>query len=238
MSKVDTAIITAVASEAKPIVAKLGLTRDGHTFAGSPSWSGKVDHHSVILTTTGMGRQRAAEATESLLDRFTPNGVLIAGLAGALDPQLYVRDIVIPDTLIDTVTGNRYAHETGGETKRLITVDRVIAAPAEKMRIHEEHDAALVDMESAVIAGLCESHGVPWLCIRAVLDVADETLPAWLGGCVGPYGKPRPVKTALQALLHPLDLATLTRTALHAPAAAQALADALPPLLSAAASHR
>lgn len=231
MSKVDTAIITAVASEAKPIVAKLKLTRDGHTFAGSPSWSGKVDHHSVILTTTGMGRQRAAAATESLLDRFTPSGVLIAGLAGGLDPKLYSRSIVIPDTLIDTVTDNRYAHETKGESKRLITVDRVVASPAEKKQLHEEHAAAIVDMESAVIAELCESHDVPWLCIRAVLDVANETLPAWLGGCVGPYGKPRSIRTALQAVLHPLDLASFTRTALHAPAAAKALADALPPLL-------
>jgi len=232
MSTVHTAIITAVASEAKPIVGKLKLTRDAHTFAGSPSWSGKVDHHSVILTTTGMGRDRAAAATESLLDRFTPAGVLIAGLAGALDPQLYVRDIIIPDTLIDTVTGNRYAHETEGESKRLITVDRVISSPAKKQQLHDEYQAAIVDMESAVIAGLCESHDVPWLCIRSVLDVANEILPAWLSRCVDAYGKPRPIMTALQAMLHPLDLASFTRTALHAPGAAKALADALPPLLA------
>ncbi|MFC4598804.1 5'-methylthioadenosine/adenosylhomocysteine nucleosidase [Cohnella hongkongensis] len=49
----------------------------------------------VVLTRSGVGKVNAAVCTQILIDRFGADAVLFTGVAGAVDPQLDIGDIVI-----------------------------------------------------------------------------------------------------------------------------------------------
>ncbi len=55
-------------------------------------------------------------------------------------------------------------------------MDRVIASPAEKQLLAREHRAVAVDMESAALAEPCRQAGVPFGCVRCVLDDGEMRL--------------------------------------------------------------
>jgi adenosylhomocysteine nucleosidase len=85
----------------------------------------------------------------------------------------------------------------------LISARQLADTPAEKRRLLELLDArdgnapilqgppsgargvrlAAVDLESAAYARAAVEAGVPWLCVRAISDTAEEALPALLNRC-------------------------------------------------------
>src|SRR5205814_10328916 len=107
----------------------------------------------VSIHVSGVGRKRAREAAERLIDS-RPALVVAAGFCGALKPSLRVGDIV--------------------ESPRIVTADHLVSDPAEKRRLGESHDA--VDMESSAVAEVCAARGVPFLAVRAVSDCVDTAL--------------------------------------------------------------
>jgi adenosylhomocysteine nucleosidase len=128
------------------------------------------DHVSTHVT--GVGRRRAGTAAERVLTGPLPRLVIAAGFCGALVAELQVGDVV---------------------TDRIITVDRLVADPAEKRRLAESHHAVAVDMESDTVAEVCRASGIPFLAVRAVSDAVDTTLSPQLvrllsGGHVSPLG--------------------------------------------------
>lgn len=126
----------------------------------------------VSVHVSGVGRKNAAEATRRLLRDSSPPRVVAAGFCGALLPSLRVGDVVC--------------------SPRILTVDHLVADPAEKRRLAERHQAEAVDMESAAVAEVCEAHGVPFRAVRAVSDTVDTALSPELvrllsGGNVSPW---------------------------------------------------
>jgi adenosylhomocysteine nucleosidase len=61
---------------------------------------GRVDGHAVVLTEAGCGKVASALVGSLLLDRFGCRGLVFSGVAGGLDPDLAIGDIVIADELI------------------------------------------------------------------------------------------------------------------------------------------
>jgi len=49
----------------------------------------------VVLTRSGVGKVNAAVCTQILIDKFGADAVLFTGVAGAVDPELNIGDIVI-----------------------------------------------------------------------------------------------------------------------------------------------
>lgn len=89
------------------------------------------------------------------------------GIAGALDPALRPGDVVIDgDT---TVPGAIRGSIIGG--------DRIVATAAEKAALRRETGATAVDMETHIAARVAARHGLPFLAIRAISDIADGDLP-------------------------------------------------------------
>ncbi|MFA7236558.1 MAG: hypothetical protein WC058_06825 [Phycisphaeraceae bacterium] len=107
----------------------------------------------------------------------------------------------------------------------LFTADHLIATPVEKSRLRQQTAAHAVDMESAAVAAVCDALHIPWLCLRAVSDTADQSLPAYLADMVDPLGRPRPLAALRQLLPHPSRLRTLTQIARRSRAAVDALAE-------------
>lgn len=61
---------------------------------------GELDGHSVVLAAAGMGKVNAALVATLLADRFGCRAIIFTGVAGGLDPQLGIGDIVIADRVV------------------------------------------------------------------------------------------------------------------------------------------
>lgn len=100
--------------------------------------------------------------------------ILSSGLAGALDPELMVGDIVLDgpavfvERLLTAVPEARVGPVQGSD----VPVG-TIAAKAEARR----SGAIAVDMESQIARRVAERHGLPCLVARVISDRADQALP-------------------------------------------------------------
>ncbi|NQU20679.1 MAG: hypothetical protein HQ567_05300 [Candidatus Nealsonbacteria bacterium] len=141
----------------------------------------------VAIVRCGAGGKAAAKATEALISGHQPRWVLAAGLAGGLSAELKRHDILMVDHLVDTA-GNRLeidlkvdresiATLPGVRIGRLLSADRIIRRPDEKLALGRQHDAVAVDMESFAVAEVCRRRKVPLLAVRVINDTADEELP-------------------------------------------------------------
>jgi adenosylhomocysteine nucleosidase len=64
-------------------------------FAQNKFYEGTHYNKEVVLCKSGVGKVNAAITTQILIDRFQVTHILFTGVAGALDPELEVGDIVI-----------------------------------------------------------------------------------------------------------------------------------------------
>ena len=94
----------------------LGLALDREDIveaAGFHFRRGRIDGHPVLLAEAGVGKVATAVVGSLLLDRFGCRGLVFSGVAGGLDPDLAIGDIVIADELIQ----HDYGAVTGGRIK-------------------------------------------------------------------------------------------------------------------------
>ena len=162
--------------------------------AGVRAWTGTWQGAEWLLLKTGVGPNRTRRTVRAMLARRRPAGILSIGYCGALAPGLRVGDICLPAEIqgIAPLPGRRFlpderllrtALESAASgpwcvhTGRMITADRVIYRSEEKLRMGAEHDAASVEMESAVVAEAAEAAGIPFLVARVVLDEASLSFP-------------------------------------------------------------
>lgn len=61
-----------------------------------PGWrTGTVAGQRVVITLSGIGKVNAASVATSLIERHAPSVVVFSGVAGGLDPSLFIGDVVI-----------------------------------------------------------------------------------------------------------------------------------------------
>lgn len=73
--------------------------------AGMLFHSGTLDGHAVVLAQAGMGKVNAGIATTLLIERFGARAVMFSGIAGGLDPELSIGDVVIAGHVLQHDTG-------------------------------------------------------------------------------------------------------------------------------------
>jgi nucleoside phosphorylase len=83
----------------------------------------------------------------------------------------------------------------------MLTSRRAIMTGADKRLAHEESGAISVDMESAIIAIDAHSRGLPFICMRTILDTAGEDLP--VANLIDEHGHVRPFAAAKALIRHP-----------------------------------
>jgi adenosylhomocysteine nucleosidase len=96
------------------------------------------------------------------------NGIINTGFCGALDPSLSIGDIVVWG---DVPCGSRFS---SGE---ISSSDHVVVTAAEKRQLREKTGAIAAEMEAAAVKKIAEDWRVPFYCVRAVSDMANEDLP-------------------------------------------------------------
>jgi adenosylhomocysteine nucleosidase len=75
---------------------------DWTTISGTQTWAGRPIAQGwlvkpVVIAATGIGMTNAAAATQYVIDTYDPQGIIFTGIAGAIDPEFNVGDVVIPD---------------------------------------------------------------------------------------------------------------------------------------------
>jgi adenosylhomocysteine nucleosidase len=77
------------------------LSTAGHEEIAHVSFDvGELDGHQVVLAAAGMGKVNAGLVATLLADRFGCRTIVFTGVAGGLDPQLDIGDIVIADRVV------------------------------------------------------------------------------------------------------------------------------------------
>ena len=169
---------------------------------------------SVRVQVTGVGRARATAAMEAILETGpAPEAVLALGFATALREELRTGDLVLGCRLLAAGEDSPIPCDKG----MLSAAERVVARPvarphfvgdsltvedalrtSEQKLCHGAMTGALVaTMEDYWLASICSLRGIPFLGVRAVLDIASQELPAFVTGL---GDRSMPVQLALVAL--------------------------------------
>ncbi len=138
--------------------------------------AGKWRGGEVMAIANGAGADRAFAA---VLVAPKPSAVCNIGFCGALDESLRVGDIFVAcevrngsrryETLVPGVVGSGIA------SGAVASIDHIAATATEKRNLRAT-GASIVEMEAAGAARAAEDLDLPFYCIRAVSDLADEDL--------------------------------------------------------------
>ncbi len=163
--------------------------RPHQRFPGAPCWARFCGPAwlTVLVLETGVGSGRTGAALEWLAEPpslgnlpYRPKVVLSAGFSGGLQGDRAVGDVILATEVID-LEGNSWPATWPGELPpgewrpplhrgRVLSVPQLVADPAEKRALGVKHAAVAVDMESAAVARSCGKCGVPFGCVRVILD--------------------------------------------------------------------
>jgi len=170
-----------VAAEPREFSGVLRRARETRAVRLGAHWarSANLAGNEVLLVTNGAGRRRAAAAVEAARSiGFAPGTIASVGFCGALAPELGVGDVVVADKAVEGAETYRTSPASGGGrfwTGGLITVDHV-ARTIEEKGLLGATGAMVVDMEAAGVAERAQGMGVPFVGVKAVTDLAGETL--------------------------------------------------------------
>lgn len=98
------AVISALQTEIEVLIESLASPQRSE-LAGWPSWIGPLGGHEVVLASAGLGKVNTAALTALLWERHRPRLMIFSGVAGGLDPELSVGDIVFGERSIQHDAG-------------------------------------------------------------------------------------------------------------------------------------
>ena len=190
-------LIAAMPEEIKPLLARIGTytqERSGE-FALYRFRAGSRD---ACLVESGLGPEKAARATTTLIAEAAPGLVINFGLAGAVTPGLGVGDVVIAQRLL--FARERLFSEQQGLTPELagkaidllqrelagtsfqvyrgtcVTSGTILAKKETARLLPASVVNPVLEMETAAIAKVTAREGLPLLAVRAISDDATEEL--------------------------------------------------------------
>ena len=197
-------VYTALQIEARAIASRLGLSRASrYEFIGNSDadWS-------ISVRTIGLRAGKMPQTDDAAL-------VILAGLAGALDPSLRCGDVVIDQKSQLTEAMKKLPFRIG----RIYTSDRVITTPAEKSRLFNSTGALAVEMEAGIVR--------PAIHVRSISDVADESIDPAILRLIDEMGQPHIGKLLMTIIRRPMLVRDLKRLGSQSQVALDALARAV-----------
>jgi adenosylhomocysteine nucleosidase len=170
-------VVAADKSEFSGILARAGVVR---RVALPVRWarSTTVPGHQVLLVANGVGAAWAGAGVDRALETFPAEAVMSTGICGALRPELATGDVVVADFV--TAGERRFAAlpvsgSGRSKTGTVYSAGHVVCSAEEKARLASA-GASVVEMEAAGVAGRTIAHGLPFYCVKAVSDLAGESL--------------------------------------------------------------
>ncbi len=198
-------------------------------------YRGKLKSRDTLLVQTGMGKERAENATQFVLDRYPVTAIISLGFAGALNPELRIGDLVVCATLHgqpgsgqeekkleplapDAKLLSLASQGPGDRTTRFrpgigVTVLQLNSSTQKMQGLSENFHADIVDMESYWIARIASAWRIPFIAIRSISDNIQSSVQPF-DRILAPDGELLWKKAVLCFLLHPwylLNVFTLYR---------------------------
>lgn len=113
--------------------------------AGLTILGGEYCGFNLVATVAGMGTVNAAAATQHLISRYGANAVIFSGIAGGLNPQLHIDDVVIGACLRYIDTDNALIAESKPNLMEYSSSDFLVKLAEETLIAHGYLDATLPD---------------------------------------------------------------------------------------------
>ena len=164
---------------------------------------GKMKKQDVAVMAVGVGKVRTAASMQYLLDHFPIESIIFAGMAGSVNPEVKIGDIVISQKVVQhdfDLAGKgcvdemktawyeadpglvdlavRASRELGFEENchvgRILTGDQAIIDSKKRQWLWDTFRGDCVEMEGAAAASVCSQNKIPFVLIRAITDLADE----------------------------------------------------------------
>lgn len=179
--------------------------------AGLETLTGNWQGLPIVSARIGMGHQGLEKKVEGWLAEHPCRAVLLAGLAGALDPAWDEGDL----TSFHAEAWPEFAvwarSKPAVRAGKWHTAREIIETGLAKLELGRKTGCGLVEMEWDYVAEACGNRDIPLVGLRAVSDHADKLLPAdlFLLGCDAITGKSTPVKIGLHLALRPWRLREL-----------------------------
>lgn len=130
---------------------------------------------------TGLGPDRTLKNLEALFDHYKPSAIIFTGMAGQLNPDFELGQIVYPEAWC-LESGTRFdvnphlknflveqripVRETG------ITVRKPVVREAARVKLHTQTGASICDMESAAVMMFANSLEIPCIAPKIISDTA------------------------------------------------------------------
>lgn len=154
----------------------------------------------IINACCGIAKVNAALCTQVMIDNFSPDYVINAGVAGGMNTAVKVCDIVIStevlphdldphfladyppycavfkadDKIMDTAEKVCGEFSVNSFRGRIVSGEQFISDSAVKAAIQEKFAPYAVDMESAAVGHCCFLNEMPFASIRCISDNADD----------------------------------------------------------------
>ena len=162
------------------------------------AYRGRLKGRDCLLARTGIGKERAENAAQFLLRRYSVNSIISVGFAAALTPQLRAGDVVVCSTLHCATgsedTGQRLesrasdasllslasqllgVHPVSSCIGSSIVVPKLDSSPERIQELGEAFGVHVAEMESYWIARIASAHQIPFIAIRSISETMHDSL--------------------------------------------------------------
>lgn len=177
-----------VAADPREFSGWVSLWEDVKPVCMAVNWArtGKWKGRRVAAIANGAGADRAFAA---VIMAGKISAVCSTGFCGALDDALDIGDVVVATEIqaADRVWAALNPEGPDIARGRVASINHVAQTAAEKRELFAA-GARIVEMEAAGVARASEDLGVPFYCVRAVSDLADEDFANDFNAALTPEG--------------------------------------------------
>jgi nucleoside phosphorylase len=164
-----------------------------------------------------------------MLDAVSVDRVVVVGITGAVENETPIGTLILPEVVVNSATGTEHRPAVLGDGTShgtMWTTDVLLTDPDHIAGLRARGVVSL-DMETAAIAELCESRGIPWSVFRVISDRAtDGSIDEEVFHLSNQDGTPNGKAVARYFLKHPGHIPRMARLAKGAKLATEAAAEA------------
>lgn len=193
------AIIGAMPSELADIRSTLGNAEIKH-ISGFDFYINEYKGKKIVNACCGIAKVNAALCTQVMIDNFKPDCVINTGVAGGMNSDVKVCDVVIStevlphdldphflkdyppycavfkadEKLIETAEKVCSENNINSFRGRIVSGEAFVSDNALKAKIKADFNPHAVDMESAAVGHACYLNDMPYVSVRCISDNADD----------------------------------------------------------------